>query len=139
MENKQDNTIWVLAGLALFVGFFMARNKGLKEKSGTATTPISDCESSMGVDDQQAVAQNLLDICKNTWIWSASEYQKIYQCLLPIPDRCAALGVFKAFGTYEPTLSALYGSGDLDYWLGDAPEDPWRKKFRSCLHGVGSF
>ena len=138
MENKQDNTTWVLAGLALFVGFFMARNKGLKEKSGTATTPISDCESSMNVDDQQAVAQNLLDICKNTWIWSSSEYQKVYQALLPIPDRCAALGVYKAFGTYEPTLSGLYGSGDLDYWLGDAPED-WRKKYRSCLHGVGSF
>lgn len=142
MENKQDNTILILVGLALFAGFFMARNKGLKDekkyKNGQAGTPTSDCDSSMGVDDQQAVAQDLLDVCKNTWIWSTSEYQKIYQALLPIPDRCAALGVYKSFGTYEPTLAGFYGSGDLDYWLGDCPE-VWRKKFRSCLHGVGSF
>lgn len=140
MQNNDNNLIYGAVAGVLLLGYFVARNKALKEaaKKGAAVTPNVGCTSSMEQQGIEAVANNLLDICKNTWIWDADTYQKVYKVLLDIPDRCAALGVYKSFGVYTPSLSVFYGSGDLDYWLGDCPE-VWKKKFRSCLHGVGSF
>lgn len=138
--NKDNNIIIASAAGVLLLGYVIARNRSLKVdvEKGAATTPSVGCQSSMNENDIQAVANNLLSICKNTWIWDASTYQSIYRALLDIPDRCAALGVYKAFGVYTPVMWGFYGRGDLDYWLGDCPEI-WRVKFRSCLHGVGSF
>lgn len=138
--NKDNNLI--IGGVVgvLVLGYMIARNKALKEAAakGAATTPTVGCQSSMNQDGIQAIANNLLDVCKNTWIWSSDTYEKIYRILLDVPDRCAALGVYKAFGVYVPVMWGFYGRGDLDYWLGDCPE-VFKKKFRSCLHGVGSF
>lgn len=138
--RDEQKTYLGIGAVILLLGYFIARNKALKVEAakGAAVTPNVGCQSSISDESIQAIANNLLDVCKNTWFWSSGEYEKIYRILLDVPDRCAALGVYKAFGVYTPVAWGIYGKGDLDYWLGDCPEQ-WRKKFRSCLHGVGSF
>jgi len=82
-----------------------------------------------------ALASKLRSIFDEWYIDQADEV-RVIDIWRQLPDE---LAVRKLYGFFGNLTSALYGSGDLDYWMGSRISEPARVSCAKFAHGINNF
>jgi len=124
------NTLYMLLGGAL-LAYLLGKSRG---SAGKGTT-LQDCVSGNSDSDIESRADKLRQIFTNEWFYNGDETPLITAQWRGLLDSCAVRKLYSYFGVLDSTL---YGSGDLDYWMGKTT-DACKKSCRDNGFGVVTF